>query len=76
MVYDNGKGSYPPWSRIPGLNEMCEEAGVDFDSFIKDLEIGTDLNDMAAKYGVSMNTISLLKEHFIKYGLSSVMGGD
>lgn len=76
MTYDNGKGSFPPWSRIPGLNEMCEEAGVDFDNFIEDIKNGTRLEDMVAKYGVNMDTISLLQEHFIKYGLSSVMGGD
>ena len=76
MAYDNGKGSFPPWSRIPGLNEMCGEAGVDFDSFIEDIKNGTRLEDMTAKYGVSMETMSLLQEHFIKYGLSSVMGGD
>ncbi|HBQ24819.1 MAG TPA: hypothetical protein DD791_00365 [Syntrophomonas sp.] len=69
-------GSFPPWSRIPGLNEMCEEAGVDFDSFIEDLKIGANLDDMVSKYGISMETISLLQEHFMKYGLSSVMGGD
>ncbi|MDD3899131.1 MAG: helix-turn-helix domain-containing protein [Syntrophomonadaceae bacterium] len=76
MTSDNGKGSFPPWSRIPGLNEMCEETGVDFDSFIEDLKTNTNLNDMAAKYEVSMDTISLLQQHFMKYGLSSVMGGD
>ena len=76
MTNDNGKGSFPPWSRMPGLNEMCEEAGVDFDSFIEDIKNGAGLEDMAVKYGVSTETISLLQEHFIKYGLSSVMGGD
>lgn len=76
MTSDYGKGSFPPWSRIPGFNEMCEEAGVDFDSFIEDLRISANLDDMVAKYGVSMETISLLQEHFIKYGISSVMGGD
>ena len=55
---------------------MCEEAGVDFDSFIEDLKIGANLDDMVSKYGISMETISLLQEHFMKYGLSSVMGGD
>ena len=76
MTNDNGKGSFPPWSRIPGFNEMCEETGIDFDSFIEDIKNGSGLEDMAVKYGVSMETISLLQEHFIKYGLSSVIGGD
>ncbi len=76
MASDYGKGSFPPWSRIPGLNEMCAEAGVDFHSFIEDIKNGTSANDMADKYKVSTDTIILLKEHFIKYGLSSVMGGD
>ena len=76
MASGYGKGSFPPWSRIPGLNEMCEEAGVDFDSFIEDLKIGASLDDMAIKYGVNIDTMSLLQEHFMKYGLSSVTGGD
>lgn len=76
MASDYGKGSFPPWSRIPGLDEMCEEAGVDFDIFIEDIKNNTSLNDMAVKYGVSLDTLTLLKEHFIKYGLSSVIGGD
>jgi hypothetical protein len=76
MASDYGKGSFPPWSRIPGINEMCGDAGVDFDSFIEDIKIGTSLTDMASKYKVSIDTISLLQEHFMKYGLSSVMGGD
>ena len=76
MADNYGKGSYPPWSRIQGLDEMCEEAGVDFDSFIEDLKIGSNLKDMAVKYKVSLDTISQLKEHFFKYGISSVMGGD
>jgi hypothetical protein len=76
MAYDYGTGSFPPWSRIPGLNEMCEEVGVDFDSFVEDLKTGANLDDMVIKYGVSMETMSLLQKHFMKYGLSSVMGGD
>jgi hypothetical protein len=76
MADNYGKGSYPPWSRIQSLDEMCQEAGVDFDSFIEDLKVGTNLNDMAAKHKVSLDTISLLQEHFLKYGISSVMGGD
>ncbi|MGI5911206.1 MAG: helix-turn-helix domain-containing protein [Syntrophomonadaceae bacterium] len=76
MAKNYDKGSYPPWSRVPALNEMCQEAGIDFDSFISDLKVGTGINDMAEKYGVSINTISLLEEHFMKYGISSVIGGD
>ena len=55
---------------------MCAEAGVDFDSFIEDLKVGASLDDMAVNYGVNIETMSLLQEHFMKYGLSSVMGGD
>lgn len=77
MAHNNDVGgSFPPWSRVPGLTEMCADAGVDFDRFIEDIKNDTSLNDMAAKYGVSIDTISLLQEHFMKYGLSSVMGGD
>ena len=36
---NNGTGRWPPWSRIQSLNEMTEEAGVDFDEFIDLLKI-------------------------------------
>jgi len=76
MADNHDKGSWAPWSRIQGLDEMCAEAGVDFDSFINDLKANTRVDEMAAKYNVSVDTMSLLQEHFIKYGLSSVIGGD
>ncbi|MGS0764319.1 helix-turn-helix domain-containing protein [Syntrophomonas curvata] len=76
MTDNRGKGSFPPWSRIQGLDEMCAEAGVDFDSFINDMKANVGIREMAAKHKVSLDTMSLLQEHFIKYGLSSVMGGD
>lgn len=76
MADNYGKGSFAPWSRIQGLDEMCAEAGVDFDSFIDDLKANVGVDEMAVKHNVSVNTMSLLQEHFIKYGLSSVIGGD
>jgi hypothetical protein len=76
MEDNHGPGSFPPWSRIQGLDEMCEEAGVDFNNFIDDMKANVGIREMAAKHKVSLDTMSLLQEHFIKYGLSSVMGGD
>jgi selenophosphate synthase len=69
-------GSIPPWSRIPSLQEMTEEAGIDFEVFIESIENNSTSKEMAEKFKVSESTITVLKEHFYKYGISSVMGGD
>lgn len=70
------KGSYPPWSRIPALQEMTEEAGVDFDQFIQGIKEGKNTAEMAREFQVSQPTIALLEDHFWHYGISSVTGGD
>ncbi len=70
------KGSFPPWSRIPSLNEMTRDAGVDFDEFIACIKDDVSIQEMSQKFKVSESTINLLKEHFIHYGISSVIGGD
>jgi len=75
-MYGNGKGSFPPWSRIPSLKEMTEEAGIDFEQFIDSIEAGCSTKEIARRFGVSEPTIESLKEHFLKYGISSVIGGD
>ncbi|MGI5880711.1 MAG: helix-turn-helix domain-containing protein [Syntrophomonadaceae bacterium] len=77
MSDDNlGKGSYPPWSRIPSLVEMTADAGIDFDAFIAAIEENRSLESMATEFGISVKTAEHLQEHFFHYGISSVIGGD
>ncbi|HEX3012293.1 MAG TPA: helix-turn-helix transcriptional regulator [Syntrophomonadaceae bacterium] len=71
-----GQGSFPPWSRIPSLKEMTDEAGVDHDHFIALIELGYTTGQMAENLQISESTVSQLKEHFFKFGISSVIGGD
>lgn len=75
-IKDYGQGSFPPWSRIPSLKEMTEEAGIDFDQFILLIQLGYTTGQIAQNLQISENTAMSLKEHFFKYGISSVMGGD
>lgn len=76
MHNEGFKGSFPPWSRIPSLKEMTEETGIDFDKFIDCIKENMSTLEMAGMFNVSGQTIENLKEHFYKYGISSVMGGD
>lgn len=76
MSDHENKGSYPPWSRTVSLTEMTKEAGVDFDEFIACIKDDFSIDEMAQKFEVSESTINILKEHFIHYGISSVIGGD
>lgn len=69
-------GSFAPWSRIPSLQEMTEDAGIDFEEFIASLENDQSVSEMAEKFASSEFTITQLREHFYKYGVGSVMGGD
>jgi hypothetical protein len=69
-------GSFPPWSRIPSLAEMTSEAGIDFDCFVQCIKENRPIEQMAEQFKVSRITIESLQDHFIKYGISSVMGGD
>ncbi|HWP97032.1 MAG TPA: helix-turn-helix domain-containing protein [Syntrophomonadaceae bacterium] len=70
------QGSFPPWSRIPSLQEMSQEAGVDFNQLIQSFQEGLSPKDLAVRFGVSENTMACLQDHFQHYGISSVMGGD
>jgi hypothetical protein len=77
MVNDkNIPGSFPPWSRIPSLAEMTSEAGIDFDCFVQCIKENQPIDEMAEQFKVSQTTIESLQDHFIKYGISSVIGGD
>ncbi len=75
-MYNEDNRVFPPWSRTESLNEMTAEAGIDFDEFIACLKDDITTREMAERFAVSEKTIHLLKEHFIHYGISSVMGGD
>ncbi|MEN6462962.1 MAG: helix-turn-helix domain-containing protein [Syntrophomonas sp.] len=70
------KGSFPPWSRIPSLAEMTSEAGINFDCFVQCIKEDLSIEQMADKFKVSHTTIESLQDHFLRYGISSVMGGD
>lgn len=72
----NGQGGWPPWSRIPSLKEMAEEIGIDYEVLIEDIKNDVDSALMARSYGITEETVENLKEHFYRYGISSVMGGD
>lgn len=73
---NKNKGSFPPWSRIPSLQEMTAEAGIDHDRFLDSIQKGQSLQEMAEQFQASEATIKSLYEHFIHYGISSVIGGD
>jgi hypothetical protein len=70
------QGSYPPWSRIPSVEEMAAEVGIDGAEFLHSLGSGLDLEQLAEKFDVSPKTIEHLYDHFMHYGVGSIMGGD
>lgn len=76
MEHNNGQGSFPPWSRIPSLQEMCREAGVDFDELLESIKKGKSEEEIAKDLKLSEMTVESLCQHFNHYGISSVMGGD
>ena len=77
MGYDDkNKGSFPPWSRIPSLQEMADDAGVDHDQFIQLIHQQKTTEEIARTMGISQETAFSLHHHFMHYGISSVMGGD
>jgi len=73
---DDGMGRWPPWSRIPSLQEMTRELGIDFDEFIAMLRETDDAGTLAGRFGISEELAGNLVEHFYRYGASSVMEGD
>jgi len=75
--YDTqGKSFTPPWSRIQSLGEMTTAAGINFDEFIQCIKEGHEVIEMAQRFQVSPATIDSLQQHFFKYGIASVIGGD
>ncbi len=73
---DEKKGSFPPWSRVPSLEEMTREAGIDPVEFLQNIQAGCDNQKLADKFKVSPETIECLYNHFLHYGVGSIMGGD
>lgn len=69
-------GSYPPWSRIPSLQDMCREIGIGHDQLIEAIGQGLTAEQAAQRMRVSTGTMDSLYEHFYRYGISSVQGGD
>lgn len=73
---DDGRGGWPPWSRMPSLKEMAEELGINFNDLVAEIENDTGPRQLAAKYEISQDMAGNLISHFYKYGIGSVMGGD
>ncbi len=73
---DENKGSFPPWTRLPSLEEMAGEAGINGAEFLKHIQKGCDIEKLAEIFDVHPETVQSLYEHFMKYGVGSVMGGD
>ncbi len=70
------QGSFPPWTRLPSLEEMAGVAGINGAEFIQEIQGGCDIETLAEMFQVSPETIECLYDHFMKYGVGSVMGGD
>ncbi|HCF51325.1 MAG TPA: hypothetical protein DER60_13650 [Syntrophomonas sp.] len=73
---DIQQGSFPPWSRIPSLQDMCREAGIGHDQLIEAIAQGLGTEEAAQRMKVKKETMESLYEHFYRYGISSVQGGD
>jgi len=71
-----GKGRYPPWSLGPSLKEMAEELGIDHDELIGCFEKDLSSQEIADKFRITTETAEMLKEHFLRRGIASIMGGD
>jgi len=71
-----GKGRFPPWSRIPSLKEMAEEMEIDHDALVDCFAQQYSDEEIAARFNISSQVANSLREHFLKYGIGSVMGGD
>jgi len=65
-----------PWSAEPGLKVITDEVGVDFDRFIEGLKNERSDSEMAAEFGVTEKLIAHLRDHFMRFGLGSIVGQD
>ncbi|AZK59568.1 histidine kinase [Candidatus Desulforudis audaxviator] len=66
--------SRAPWSTQPSLKLKTEEVGIDFNRFIDALRQGRSDAEMAGAFGVPVDTVANLREHFMRYGVDSVQG--
>ncbi len=69
-------GHGPPWGWQSSLQQMAQDAGVDFEQFMQLTERQVADDQMAAMLKVSPETVRSLKLHFEAFGLDSVQGQD
>lgn len=58
------------------MKEMAEEVGVDFDDLIDAIAEDLSPQDISQRFEISEELAGDFREHFLKYGIGSVMGGD
>lgn len=73
---DTSSWSRAPWSTQPGLKLKTDEVGIDFDAFIRGLAENRTNEEMACAFAVPVAVIASLREHFMRFGIDSVMGQD
>ncbi|MGQ9755861.1 MAG: helix-turn-helix domain-containing protein [Desulfotomaculales bacterium] len=73
---DTSSWSRAPWSTQASLKIKTDEVGVDFDAFIRGLAENKSDEEMARAFGVPVATIAGLREHFVRFGIDSVVGQD
>lgn len=56
----------PPWGAEQSMKSACEEAGVDYDNFIQQIQSGASDAEAASELGVQEATLSNLKDRFFK----------
>ena len=62
----------PPWGLEPSMNSACEQAGIDYESFVRGLRLDVSDEDMAAEFEVEETTVKNLKERF--YHMEAING--
>ncbi|OAT81769.1 histidine kinase [Desulfotomaculum copahuensis] len=65
-----------PWSTEPSLKTKTDEVGIGFDVFIEGLKNNRTDAEMAAEFGVTEKLIAHLRDHFMRFGVGSIMGQD
>ncbi len=65
-----------PWSRQPSLKTIANDLGVDFDLLIEGFAQEKSDTELAHAFHCSEKIIQHLREHFMQYGVGSIMGQD
>ncbi|MBE3587745.1 MAG: helix-turn-helix domain-containing protein [Thermoanaerobacteraceae bacterium] len=65
-----------PWSTEPSLKRKAEEVGIDVDRLIDGIREDRTDAEMAEEFGVTEKLIYHLRDHFMRYGVGSIMGQD